>query len=91
MAFSLGSMVLLDASVDSMAVGVLISLTCRAVCLVMSSSLLNLVLQQVTAAQEMAITPIVIKIMMKMTMLLCMVRGAVGVEYLVLLGCQSLG
>lgn len=85
MAFGLGSMVLLDASVDSMAVGILISLTCRAVCLVMSSSLLNLVLQQVTAAQEMAITPIVIKIMMKMTMLLCMVG------YLVLLGCQSLG
>lgn len=85
MAFGLGSMVLLDASVDSMAVGILISLTCRAVCLVMSSSLLNLVLQQVTAVQEMAITPIVIKIMMKMTMLLCMVG------YLVLLGCQSLG
>lgn len=89
--FSLGSMVPLNASVDSMAVGVLISLSCRAVCLVMSSSLLNLVLQQVTAAQEMAITPIVIKIMMKMTILLCMVRGAVGVGYLVLFECQSLG
>lgn len=89
--FSLGSMVPLNASVDSMAVGVLISLSCRAVCLVINSSLLNLVLQQVTAAQEMAITPIVIKIMMKMTILLCMVRGAVGVGYLVLFECQSLG
>ena len=72
-------MIPLDASADSVAVGVVISLSCGAVCLVMSSSLLNLVLQRVTAAQEMAITPMVIRIMMKMTMLLCMVLGGVSV------------
>lgn len=91
LAFGLGSMNPLDASADSVAVGAVISLSCRAVCLVMSSSLLNLILQQVTAAQEMAATPMVIRIMMKMTMLLCMVMDAAGVCYLVPLECQSLG
>ena len=84
-------MVPLDASIDSVAVGVLVSLSCRVVCFVIRSSLLNLVLQQDTAAQEMAITPMVIRIMMKMTMLLCMVMDAAGVCYLVPLECQSLG
>lgn len=84
-------MIPLDASADSVVVNAVISLSCRALCLVMSSSLLNLVLQQVTAAQEMAITLMVIRIMMKMTMLLCMVMDAAGVGYLVPLDCQSLG